>query len=164
MRRNPIVLRLCLTVIRACSVLVPASWRRDWLDEWEAEVRHRWGVLDAESRGRWRREMDLLRRVMGALPDAAWLRRQCTADADAIHDLRHGIRVLRKSPAFTVTAVLILAVGIGGTVAILTLLDTLFFRPLPYADAGRVVTIWTRTNAQPGEREDVAPGDFIDWR
>ena len=108
--------------------------------------------------------MDLFRRALGALPDAAWLRRQFTADADIVHDLRHGARMLRKSPTFTLSAVLILAIGIGGTVSIVTLLDTLIFRPLPYADAARVMTLWQRRAASPRDLEDVAPANFLDWR
>jgi putative ABC transport system permease protein len=164
MRREPFVLRLCLALVGVCAVLVPAASRQDWRDEWEAEVRHRWNQLDAGQHLNWRARMNLLRRAMGALPDAAWLRRQFTADAEAVHDVRHGLRMLWKAPSFTASAVLILGVGLGGTVAIVTLLDTLLFRPLPYAGADRVVTIWTRTTAQPGEREDVAPADFLDWR
>ena len=106
--------------------------------------------------------MDLVRRAFGALPDAAWLRRQFTADAEVVHDLRHGVRMLRKSPTFTAAAVVTLALGIGGTVAIATLLDTLFFRALPYADAERIVTLWQRPPT--GEREAVAPANFLDWR
>ena len=106
--------------------------------------------------------MDLVRRAFGALPDAAWLRRQFTADAEVVHDVRHGIRMLRKSPTFTAAAVVTLALGIGGTVAIATLLDTLFFRALPYADAERIVTLWQRPST--GERDAVAPANFLDWR
>jgi len=106
--------------------------------------------------------MDLVRRALGALPDAAWLRRQFTADAEVVHDVRHGARMLRKSPTFTAAAVATLALGIGGTVAMATLLDTLFFRALPYADAERIVTLWQRPSS--GEREDVAPANFLDWR
>ena len=108
--------------------------------------------------------MDLFRRALGALPDAAWLRRQFTADADLVHDVRHGVRMLLKSPSFAIAAVLILALGIGGTVSIASLLDTLLFRPLPYQDADRVVTLWQRPASRPSEREDVAPADFLDWR
>ncbi len=108
--------------------------------------------------------MDLFRRALGALPDAAWLRRQFTEDADVVHDVKHGARMLLKSPSFALSAVLILALGIGGTVSIVTLLDTLQFRPLAYQDAERVVTLWQRQAARPAEREDVSPADFLDWR
>ena len=140
----------------------PRPWRADWRDEWEAEFRHRHTSLDRRTRLDWRSSMDLVRRAFGALPDAAWLRRQFTADAEIVHDVRHGMRMLRKSPTFTAAAVVTLALGIGGTVAIATLLDTLFFRALPYADAERIVTLWQRPST--GERDDVAPANFLDWR
>jgi putative ABC transport system permease protein len=161
---DPIVLRLCLAVVRLMSVIVPAASRRDWLAEWNAEVRCRWDQLADRGGLDWRSRMDLLRRAFGAFPDAAWLRRQFTLDADLVHDLRHGVRMLAKAPAFTASAVLILALGSGGTIAIVALLDTLFIRPLPYADAERIVTVWTRSASRPTERDDVAPADFLDWR
>ncbi len=161
---DPLALRLCLALVRMFSAVVPSKSRAEWQAEWEAEVRHRWDVLDERHRLDWRNRMDLFRRALGALPDAAWLRRQFTADADIVHDLRHGGRMLWKSPVFMLSAVLILALGIGGTVSIVTLLDTLLFRPLPYADADRVLTVWTRHAARPSERADVAPADFLDWR
>ena len=108
--------------------------------------------------------MDLFRRAFGALPDAAWLRRQFTADADLVHDLRHSARMLRKSAAFTASAVVILALGIGGTVSIVTILDALMFRPLSYAAVERVVTLWQRSDSRASELEDVAPANFVDWR
>jgi putative ABC transport system permease protein len=108
--------------------------------------------------------MDLFRRALGALPDAAWLRRQFTADADLVHDIRHGVRMLSKAPSFTLSAVFILALGIGGTVAIVAVLDTLLYRPLPYQEADRIVTIWQRNTNRPADRDDVAPANFLDWR
>jgi putative ABC transport system permease protein len=161
---DPLALRLCLALVRMFSAVVPSKSRAEWQAEWEAEVRHRWDVLDERHRLDWRNRMDLFRRALGALPDAAWLRRQFTADADIVHDLRHGGRMLWKSPVFMLSAVLILALGIGGTVSIVTLLDTLLFRPLPYADADRALTVWTRQAARPSEHADVAPADFLDWR
>jgi putative ABC transport system permease protein len=155
---------LCLAVVRACAVVVPRASRADWCAEWEAEVRWKWDLLDRRNHLNWRTRMDLFRRALGAVPDAAWLRRQFTADADLVHDVRHGVRMLAKAPSFTIAAVFILAIGIGGTVSIVALLDTLFLKPLPYADSDRVVTIWTRQAARPAEREDVAPADFLDWR
>jgi putative ABC transport system permease protein len=108
--------------------------------------------------------MTLFRRTLRMLPDPAWLRRQFTTDADVVQDVRHGIRMLRKSPSFTVAAVVILALGIGGTVSMAAVLDTLLFRPLPYDEADSVVTVWQRSSVRPEEREDVSPADFLDWR
>jgi putative ABC transport system permease protein len=159
---DPLVIRVCLTIFRLFSAVVPSASRDEWRAEWEAEVRHRWDSVEPNED--WSTRMDLLRRSLGAFPDAAWLRRQFTADADAVHDLRHGVRMLWKAPAFTISAVAILALGMGGTVSIVTLLDTLLFRPLPYQDADHVVTVWSRQANRPAEREDVAPADFLDWR
>jgi putative ABC transport system permease protein len=161
-QRDPLPVRVCLFLIRIISVLVPGRHRSDWRREWEAEVRHSQVVTARRSRTTWRTDANLMRRALGALPDAAWLRRQFTADSESVQDLRHGGRMLRQNPSFTVAAVMILAVGIGGTVSIATLLDTLLFRPLPYADEGRIVTVWQRSPA--GKRDDVAPANFVDWR
>jgi putative ABC transport system permease protein len=161
--RRPIAVRLALLLVRLFSLLVPGRARRDWRQEWEAEIHARGDWLEARPREAWGDQMGLVTRTLGALPDAAWLRRQFTADADAVHDLRHGLRMLRKSPAFTLSAVFILAVGMGGAVSIMTLLDTLFYRPLPYRESERVMTVWQQ-RAEGGEREDVAPANFLDWR
>src|SRR5262245_5778792 len=103
--RDPLLVRLCLGIVRLCSAVVPSGSRADWRAEWEAEVRHRFDSIESEQN--WSTRMDLLRRSLGAFPDAAWLRRQFTADADAIHDFRHAIRMLWKAPGFTMVAVFI---------------------------------------------------------
>ncbi len=60
-----------------------------------------------------------------------------------IRDLRHSLRLLRRSPGFTLVAVLLLALGIGANTAIFTLLDRLMLRPLPVKDPDQLVMIWT---------------------
>jgi predicted permease len=60
-----------------------------------------------------------------------------------MRDFRHTLRILRRSPAFTVVAVLLLALGIGANTAIFTLLDQLMLRPLPVRDPGQLLMIWT---------------------
>jgi putative ABC transport system permease protein len=58
-----------------------------------------------------------------------------------LQDVRYGLRVLRKSPAFTLAVVLTLAIGIGGNVAVFTLADALLLRALPYRDVDRLALI-----------------------
>jgi hypothetical protein len=58
-----------------------------------------------------------------------------------IQDLRFSLRQLRRSPGFTATAVLTLALGIGGTTAVLSIANALYFRALPIPEAERVVTV-----------------------
>jgi predicted permease len=159
---DPRPLRLCLLLVRLFSRVVPRASRREWQAEWESEFRHRHDALAERGDLNLSSNMDLVRRAMGALPDAAWVRRQFTTDSELAYDARHAVRMLRKAPGFTLAAVVILSLGIGGTLSIATLLDTLLFRPLPYADADRVVTLWQRPAT--GDRDDVAPANFIDWR
>ena len=59
---------------------------------------------------------------------------------DVVVDLRHAFRCFRRSPAFTLTAVLSLALGIGGTSAIYTALDAVLWKPLPVVDPNSLVT------------------------
>jgi len=59
-----------------------------------------------------------------------------------IHDIRYALRQLRRAPGFACTAILILAIGIGGTTAIFSALNPILLEPLPYPHSNRLLTIW----------------------
>ena len=60
------------------------------------------------------------------------------------NDVRYAFRQLRKNPGFTITVVVILALGIGAITAIFSTVNPILFKPLPYPQANRVVMIWER--------------------
>src|SRR5580700_7490089 len=60
-------------------------------------------------------------------------------------DLRYSIRTLSKSPSFAVAAILSLAIGIGATAAVFSIVNSLLLRPLPYKDPERLVILWNRS-------------------
>jgi putative ABC transport system permease protein len=162
--RDAFALRVSLFLVRSIKRIVPASLRDEWMREWEAEIRHRWSRVTHATHARWGDGADVVRRSTGALADAAWLRQERTVDHDLLHDVRYAFRLLRRRPAMSALAVLVLALGIGGTVAVFSVVDMLMLRDLPYQDADRIVTVWLTNREHPEERDGVAPGAFLDWR
>lgn len=79
-------------------------------------------------------------------------------------DVRFGLRMLRKSPAFTTVVVLTLALGIGANAALFTVLDRTVIRPLPYANADRLMMLWEDYSAFGAPKERVSPATFLDWK
>ena len=158
-----LMLDVALRIVRAVARLVPAASRADWTREWEAELWHQSQDRRRSQRLTWRANMDLITRALSSVPDAAWLRRQFTLDADVVHDAVHGIRMLIRTPGFTAIALLVFAVGIGATTAIVSLTDALLVRALPMPQADRIMTVW-QYNRDTGEgQQDVAPANAIDW-
>ena len=82
---------------------------------------------------------------------------------DAARDLHHGARVLRRAPGFAAGALLTLALGIGATAAIFSVVRTVMLEPLPYRDPDRIVTVW-ETNRGGTVRNVIAPANFVAWR
>ena len=82
---------------------------------------------------------------------------------DSVRDLRHGARVLRRSPGFAAAALATLALGIGATSAIYSVVRAVMLEPLPYHEPDRVVTVW-ETNRGGTSRNVIAPANFVAWR
>ena len=82
-----------------------------------------------------------------------------------LQDLRYAVRSLLKTPGFAVVAILTIALGIGANTAIFTVVNSLLLRPLPYANAERLVMVWQDWSARGGPADEWGtPGNFVDWR
>jgi putative ABC transport system permease protein len=88
--------------------------------------------------------------------------------ADFLQDVRYAIRTLRRSPGFTAVAVVTLAVGIGATTAIYSIVDTILLQPLPFSGAERLVRVVenvpSRTAGRRPAQRDVTYQEFLEWR
>jgi putative ABC transport system permease protein len=78
-----------------------------------------------------------------------------------LQHFRYALRQLRKNPGFTAVAVLTLALGIGATTAIYTVLYATFLAPMPYPNSEQLVMVWSKLNEG---RNPVSAADFLDWK
>lgn len=142
---------LAISIARLAALRTPVHQRDDFLAEWRAEIVREihngagwsivWSTLGAFADARARRVIDRAgRRSVPDGPVALWTR-----------SLRISIRSLLRAPGFAAVCTLTLAVGLGGSTAIYTLLDRIVLDPLPYPNSERLVNV---DNQVPGVGPD----------
>lgn len=77
-------------------------------------------------------------------------------------DLRYAARTLLRTPGFTVVAMLVMAIGIGASVSLFTVIHSVVLRPLPFPYPDRLVAVYSQDAGS--SQNSVAPGDFYDWQ
>jgi predicted permease len=83
-----------------------------------------------------------------------------------VRDVKYGTRTLLRSPEFAIVSVLVMALGIGATTSLFTMVRAVLLRPLPFRDSGKLVMLYEhfRQNKGGDGFNAVAPGDYRDWR
>jgi predicted permease len=144
---------MSMRLYRALLRLYPASFRGEYGEEMAAIFRDR--LRDAD---------DPLARA------ALWIHvvQETIMNALAVHwdilkqDLRYTARTLTRARGFALTAIVIVALGVGANAAAFSVTDFVLFRPLPFKDPARLVTIWQRS---PGYSQmELAPANIVDWK
>jgi hypothetical protein len=80
-------------------------------------------------------------------------------------DLRYGARMLLKTPAVTLVAVIALTLGIGANTALFSVVHAVLLRALPYADGDRLAMVWEHRKSSAGNPQNVINlGNFYDWK
>ena len=134
---------------RALLHLYPESFRNEYGDELARLHRHRMTEMGALAAS--------LEAIADVLPNAAAAHRDILAQ-----DLRYAIRAMRRAPAFVLTAVLVVALGVGANTAAFTVADFVLIRPLPFPEPDRLVKIWQTT---PGYgRMEASAANFRDLK
>ena len=140
-----------MALYRLLLWLYPTSFRNEYGEEMTRLFAERWRRASTTGRaGLW----------LEAIGDLV-------ATAPAIHldvlrqDLRYSRRTLSHSPGFSATVLIVMALGIGATTAVFTLIDRVLLRPLPFVEPERLVRIWENVPGYP--QLEPSPVNYRDW-
>jgi predicted permease len=133
--------------------LYPAGFRAEFGQELEAIYAERLRLAS----GPLARLVLLLGAIADIVPNAA------ASHFDILrHDLRYAFRTLRRAPGFALTAILVVALGVGANTAAFSLADFVLLRPLPFPDSDRLVKVW-KSDSQFSMNES-SPAEYRDWK
>jgi putative ABC transport system permease protein len=152
--------------MRARALARADSVDRDLAHEIREHVEHlteenvRRGMTIEEARAAARREFGPVTQIVEASRDArgvAWV-------TTVVQDARYGIRLMYRSPGFTAAAILTIALGIGATTAMFSVVYSVLLSPLPYGEPDRLVTLWSTAPKRGLPRAFVGMANVYDWR
>lgn len=149
-------------IVRGAAWLVPRTQRAEWEAMWLGELWNRIADLDEADRLTAVRQRDLVRRAAASALHALWMRGSEWSAALLFADVRYAARVNRRRPLFSLIVVLTLALGIGATTAMFSIVDTLLIKPLPYPRASQLVYAYGWFSG--GNRASISPLDFLDYQ
>ena len=128
--------------------------------EMEEEANVRRGMSRGEARRLARLKLGGVERTKEEVRDARGVRPL----EDVVRDVRLAFRSFGRTPGFTVTAVLVLALGIGATTAVFSAVRAVVLRPLPFSDPGSLYMLWESNPEKGWERETASPANYLDWK
>ncbi len=128
--------------------------------EEEADQHRQYGLTESDARRAARRNLGNLALVEeNTRASWGWTRLE-----QLVQDAGYGLRQIRRNPVFSVIAIATLALGIGGITAMFSAVDAVLIRPLPYADADRLVMIWLDMSKENRSGFMPTPAEWLEWR
>lgn len=182
MPKQSLTVKMCRWLIRLAGRIVREEKRSRWRAEWVAELEHSWKELGRLGTNGFHARVRLIYRCAHAIGDALTVRRLSMSTPNVVEQANLGRRVLVmqellldikvavrswcRQPGFTFTILLTIALGVGSTTAIFSVVNGVMLNPLPHEDADRLVVLWETDSryTPPTTRGNVSGGNFADWR